>query len=99
MKYQDRDQFLDPDDVTTISDENKQYLMDRGYRPYLTKRGKIKWIMPSQKGYRVLHGTGIELSRPPSLKRFVKRNIGVILVVGLVIAVLAIVLITTYFFL
>ncbi len=94
MKEQERDRFLDPDDVTNITDENKRYLMDRGYRPFLTNRGKIKWILPSQKGYRVLHGTGIDMMRPPSFRRFLSRHHRLFIVIGVVVVVLVLGLIT-----
>ncbi len=85
MKEQERDQFLSPDEVTNISDENKQYLLQRGYMPYLTKRGKVKWILPTQKAYRVLHGSGIEMARPASWSRIFRRHGRLISIVAVVI--------------
>lgn len=38
--------FIDPDDVNSLSEEQKEYFLKRGYLPYLSPSGKIKWVLP-----------------------------------------------------
>ncbi len=90
MKEQRRDRFIDPDEVTDITEENKQYLLKKGLLPFVTKYGKVKWIHPTQKGYRLLNKSSFDDFRPKTFKRILDRYIWIISVVAVAAFVIGI---------
>lgn len=47
-KKHDIVQVLDPDDVTDLTEAQKEHYVSLGYQPCLLSSGKIKWLTPSQ---------------------------------------------------
>lgn len=41
-------QVLDPDEITDMSEAQKQHYLSLGYQPCRLTSGKIKWLNPSQ---------------------------------------------------
>ncbi len=52
---EERGRFLDPDEINDVSPEQKEYMLSKGFRPYRTHHGRVKWIAPQAHGYRSLH--------------------------------------------
>lgn len=68
-------EFLDPEMVTEISDDQKQFYLKQGYRPYRNEQGVVKWAIPNShvfrklKSYRSNSYTSTEPKAPPFYKR------------------------------
>jgi len=87
-KADGKGRFLEPEEVTELTDEQKDYMLKQGFKPYLTRHGRIKWITPGQHGYRSLHASASGYMHRSVFSRLFSTRSGQIL--GLLFLLLAI---------
>lgn len=87
----DNGQFIDPEEVNDISEEQKEYLLKTGYRPFLTAHGRVKWITPEQHAYRSVSRSGSHMHRNV-LERMFSSKFAQFVVIVVALLVIAVVL-------
>ncbi|MCD4829790.1 MAG: hypothetical protein K8R90_10220 [Candidatus Cloacimonetes bacterium] len=84
-----RNRFLDPDEVHDLPNEQKEYMQKMGFKPYLSRSGRVKWIKPEQHGYKRLQASASGHSRRTPVGNFLASRLGQFIAIALALLAIA----------